>query len=109
MSPANTSRKHARMQSNGTRRTSIDWFSKKQNTIESSNFGSEFVALKTAMEKLRGMRYKLRMMGFLIEGPTYPFGDNMSVVKNTSAPESVLRKKCNSICQQSTNLWQLEN
>jgi hypothetical protein len=76
----------------------IDWFSKKQNTIESSSFGSEFVALKTVMEKLRGLRYKLRMMGFQIDGPTYAFGDNMSVVKNTSAPESVLRKKCNSIC-----------
>jgi hypothetical protein len=37
----------------------IDWFSKKQNTIESSSFGSEFVALKTVMEKLRGLRYKL--------------------------------------------------
>jgi hypothetical protein len=43
------------------------------------------------------------MMGFTINGPptygpTYTFGDNMSVVKNTSAPESVLRKKYNSIC-----------
>jgi hypothetical protein len=38
------------------------------------------------------------MMGFAINGLTYAFGDNMSVVKNTSAPESVLRKKCNSIC-----------
>jgi hypothetical protein len=49
----------------------IDWFSKKQNTIESSSFGSEFVALKTVMEKLRGLRYKLRMVGFEIDGPTY--------------------------------------
>jgi hypothetical protein len=38
------------------------------------------------------------MMGFKINGPTYPFGDNMSVVKNTATPESVLRKRCNSIC-----------
>jgi hypothetical protein len=64
----------------------IDWFSKKQNTIESLNFGSEFVALKTVMEKLRGLRYKLHMMGFQIDGPTYAFGDNMSVVKNTHQP-----------------------
>jgi hypothetical protein len=76
----------------------IVWFSKKQNTIERSSFGSKFVALKTAMETLRGLRYKLRMLGFAIDGPNYTFGDNMSVVKNTSAPESVLRKKCNSIC-----------
>jgi hypothetical protein len=38
------------------------------------------------------------MMGFEIDGPTYAFGDNMSVGYNTSAPKSVLRKKCNSIC-----------
>jgi hypothetical protein len=31
------------------------------------------------------------------EGPTYTFGDNMSVIKNTSTPESTLRKKSNSI------------
>ena len=50
------------------------------------------------MEKLRGLRYKLRMLGIEIDGPTYAYGDNMSVVKNSSAPESTLRKKCNSIC-----------
>ncbi len=38
------------------------------------------------------------MMGIEIDGPTYSYGDNMSVVKNSSAPESTLRKKCNSIC-----------
>ena len=37
-------------------------------------------------------------MGIAIDGPTYAFGDNMSVVRNSSAPESTLKKKCNSIC-----------
>jgi hypothetical protein len=32
----------------------IDWFSKREPTIESSVFGSEFVAAKTGMEKNRG-------------------------------------------------------
>jgi hypothetical protein len=41
----------------------VNWFSKKQGSIETSTFGSEFVALKTAMEANRGLRYKLRMMG----------------------------------------------
>jgi hypothetical protein len=39
------------------------WYSKKQNTVETSTFGSEFVALKVAAEMLRGQQYKLRMMG----------------------------------------------
>ncbi len=41
----------------------IVWYSKKQVTIETSVFGSEFVAMKQGTEALRGLRYKLRMMG----------------------------------------------
>ena len=76
----------------------IVWYSKKQATLETSVFGAEFVALKQGMECCRGIRYKLRMMGVPINGPTYTYGDNMSVINNTSKPESVLRKKSNSIC-----------
>ena len=75
----------------------VNWFSKKQGSIESSTFGSEFVALKTATEANRGLRYKLRMMGVPIDGPTYVFCDNQSVVSNASKAESVLKKKSNSI------------
>ena len=37
-------------------------------------------------------------MGIPISGPTYTFGDNMSVIHNTQRPESTLKKKSNSIC-----------
>jgi hypothetical protein len=76
----------------------IAWHSKRQPTVESSVFGAEFVALKNGMETVRGLRYKLRMMGVEISGPTYAFGDNMSVIHNTQRPESTLKKKSNSIC-----------
>ena len=76
----------------------IDWLSKKQATIEDSVFGAEFVAMKTGVEALRGIRYKLRMMGVPLTGPTYIYGNNMSVIYNTSRPESTLKKKSNSIC-----------
>ena len=59
-------------------------------------FGAELVALKVAMEAMRGMRCKLRMMGIEISGPTYAYGDHMSVIHNTQRPESVLKKKSNS-------------
>jgi hypothetical protein len=49
------------------------------------------------MEANRALRYKLRMLGVPIDGPTYMFCDNMSVVNNTTAPESMLKKKSNSI------------
>ena len=75
----------------------IVWYSKKQNSVETSSFGSEFMALKTGVELLEGLRYKLRMMGVPIEGYCHTLVDNMSVVKNTSVPESTLKKKSNSI------------
>jgi len=76
----------------------VSWHFKKQSTIETSVFGAEFVAMKVAMEVMRGLRYKLRMMGVPLSGPTYTYGDNMSVIHNTQRPESVLKKKSNSIC-----------
>eukprot|EP00934_Nitzschia_sp_Nitz4_P001810 Nitzschia sp. Nitz4//scaffold191_size41780//52//5493//NITZ4_007461-RA/size41780-processed-gene-0.69-mRNA-1//1//CDS//3329540163//1810//frame0 len=76
----------------------IAWLSKKQATIETSVFGAEFVAMKIGMETIRGLRYKLRMMGVPLSGPAYVYGDNLSVITNVSKPESTLKKKSNSIC-----------
>jgi hypothetical protein len=76
----------------------IVWFSKRQPTVESSVFGAEFVAMKNGIETCRGRCYKFRMMGVALSGPTFVYGDNMSVVYNTQRPESVLKKKSNSIC-----------
>ena len=78
----------------------IAWLSKKQPTAESYVFGAEFVAMKHGIETLCGIRYKLRMMGIPISGPSYVPGDNQSVIFNTSRPESTLKKKSNSICYQ---------
>jgi hypothetical protein len=74
------------------------WFSKRQPTVESRVFGAEFVAMKNDIETCRGLRYKLRMMGVALSGPTFVYGVNMYVVNNTQRPESVLKKKSNSIC-----------
>jgi hypothetical protein len=76
----------------------VQWLSKRQSTIETSVFGAEFVAMKQGIETCRGIRYKLRMMGVPIKGPTYVFGDNMSVIHNSSKVESVQKKKCNLVC-----------
>ncbi len=53
--------------------------------------------MKTSAEANRALRYKIRMMGVPIDGPTYTYGDNQSVLHNTSTPESMLKKKSNSI------------
>ena len=76
----------------------ISWHTKKQATVKGVVFGAEFVARKQGIEALRGIRDKLRMMGVPVDGPTYVYGDNMSVIYNTSRPESCLKEKWNSIC-----------
>ena len=61
-------------------------------------FGAEFVTMKQGIGALRDLRYKLRMMDIPLSSPSYIYGDNMSVVHNISRPESLLRKKSNSVC-----------
>ena len=72
----------------------VYWWSKKQTSVESSSSGSEFVAMKQCCEYIRGLRYKLRMMGIPVEGPMYIYGDNQSVL---AIPDSTLKKKSQSI------------
>ena len=53
--------------------------------------------MKECCEYLRGLRYKLRMMGIPVNNPCFIFGDNQSVLWNTSVPESMLKKKSSSV------------
>jgi len=76
----------------------IMWYSKSQKTVETSTFGSEFVALRVATEMIKGLRYKLRMMGVPLDGPTNVLVDNETVMKNSTIPSSTLQKKHNAIC-----------
>ena len=75
----------------------IYWTSKKQGSIETSSFASEFIAMKTCCEYIRGLRYKLRMMGIPCDFPAFVYGDNQSVLANSTKPFSVLKKKSCSI------------
>ena len=61
------------------------------------SFGSEFIVMKKCFEYVLGLRYKLRMMGIPVDLPTYIFGDNQSVLVNTSNPHSTLKKNLVSI------------
>ena len=78
-------------------KTPIKFYSKRQNTVESSSYGSELVAGRIATEAIMEYRYKLRMMGIKVEGPSILMIDNQSVVANTTLPSSSLKKKHNSI------------
>ena len=72
-------------------------YSKRQNTVESSTFSSELVAMRIARDFTVELRLKLKSIGVPLIGPTNMYCDNQGVVKNTSVPESTLSKKHNSI------------
>ena len=75
----------------------VKYYCKRQNTVESSTYGSELVAARIAVDLLVEMRYKLRMLGVPIRQRSMMYGDNMSVVLNTTLPSSALKKKHNAI------------
>jgi hypothetical protein len=80
----------------------IIWYSKRQNTVEASTFGSEFIAMKTAIEQVEALRYKLRMMGIPITCPTNVYCDNEAVFKNSTFPKSIIKKIHNAIAYHRT-------
>ena len=53
--------------------------------------------MKISIELIEALRYKLRMFGIPIDGPTNVFCDNEAVTKNMIYPESTLKKKHNAI------------
>ena len=83
--------------------TLVQWYSKRKSTVKISVFRACFVAMKLGTYALKGLRFKFKMMGIPTSAPSYIYGDNMSVVYNTSRPMSVLKKKSNSVCYQSVH------
>jgi len=77
--------------------TPMEWYSKRQSTVETSTYGSEFVAARIATEQVIDLRYHLRMMGIPLQGPAYLFGDNQSVVTSSTLPHSTLSKRHNAL------------
>ena len=73
--------------------TAFDFYSKKQSTIETATYGSEFVAARTCAEQIIDIRTTLRYLGVLIQDCSYMFGDNESVVNSSSIPEAKLHKR----------------
>ncbi len=73
--------------------TPISWYSKRQNTIESSTYSSELVALRIAVDKALAVRAQLRALGMKVTKPAIVFCDSQSVCWNMQLPSSTLKKK----------------
>jgi hypothetical protein len=77
--------------------TPVEWFSKRQNNVETATYGSEFVVAWTATEQIIDLRYTICMMGVPLDGPDWLFGDSESVVKSATIPHSSLMQRHNGL------------
>jgi hypothetical protein len=77
--------------------TPVDWFSKRQDTVETATYGSEFVAARIATEQILDLRTTLRYLGVPIKGKAYMYGDNQSVITSSTIPHSRLSKRHNAL------------
>ena len=62
---------------------STNLYSTKQNAVETSTFGSEFIAMKIGCEKYDDLRYKSYSMGFPNKEPTNVYCDNEAVIRDS--------------------------
>jgi hypothetical protein len=73
--------------------TPMDWFSKKQGTVETATYGSEFVAGRTCVEQTMDFRTTFRYLGVPIVSTSYTFGDNESMIKSSTRFDAKLSKR----------------
>ena len=78
-------------------KTPIDWFSKKQETVETATYGSEFIAARTCVDQIIDLRNTLRYLGVPVRERSYMFGDNKAVVDSSVHPHSKLHKRHNAL------------
>jgi hypothetical protein len=77
--------------------TSMDWYSRKQATVETATFGSEFIAARTTIDQIIDLRTTLRYLGIPIQEKSYIFGDNKTVINASSTPHAKLHKRHNAL------------
>src|SRR5687767_9646579 len=70
----------------------IDWFSKKQATVETATYGSEYVVAHTSVDQIFDLWNTLHYLGVHINEQSYMYGDNKFVVNSSSVPHSKLHK-----------------
>ena len=75
--------------------TPIDSYLKRQATVETATYGSEFVASKTVTAQIIDLRHTLRYLCVPFKTKSYLFGDNRSVLTSSTLQCSTLGKRRN--------------
>jgi hypothetical protein len=81
--------------------TPLDWFCKRQNTVNTVTYGSEFAVARGSSDQIADHRYTLRMMDLPLNGPAWMFADNEGVVTSSTIRQSSLHTCfCLSSCRE---------
>jgi len=75
----------------------LDWYTKRQATVKTVTYGSEFVAACIATDQIIDLCMTLRYLGVPVKSRAYMFGDNQSVVTSSMIPHSGLNKHHNAL------------
>jgi hypothetical protein len=75
----------------------IDWYSKKQATIETATYGNEYISARTCVDQIMDLRTTLWYLSVPIRDMSYMFGDNKSVINSSTQPHSKLHKRHNAL------------
>ena len=76
-------------------KTPIDWYCKQQSTSETATYGAEFLSGRKCCEMIIDHRAYLRYLGKPVGEMDYVWGDNESMIKSSTIPESKLNKRHN--------------
>jgi hypothetical protein len=78
--------------------TPMDWYSKKQATVETATFGSEFIAARTTtINQIVDLQMTLCYLGIPIREKSYVLGDNKTVINASSTLQAKLHKRHNTL------------
>jgi hypothetical protein len=78
-------------------KTPIEWYSKKQATVETATYGSEFIAARTCVDQIVDLRSYIRYLGVPVNGYSYMIGDNKMVIDGATFPHAKLHKWHNAL------------
>jgi hypothetical protein len=79
------------------RQTPAISFCKKQQSVETATYGSEFMVTRQSAKQIIDLHNTLCMMGKPLDGPSWMLGDNESVITSSTIPHSTLSMRHNAL------------
>ena len=74
-------------------KTPIDLYSKKQATVETATYGSEYSSARTFVEQIIDLRNTLQHLGIPVRSKSFVFRDNRSAVDSSMTPYAKIYKR----------------